>query len=141
VLSNIVKDIGDNKITTSKQLQELFVDPNYRDAIVCYMRFLISGHIQLMADDYLPFVLGTTEHESVASYCKGELEGMYKEVDNIIVSAACASFDVCLRLECVDAQNRDLQQQVQTITFPDQGKPVIYMLYRPGHYDVLYKKT
>ncbi len=137
-MSQIVKDIIDNKITTGQQLKDIFLDINYRDAIICYMRFLISAHMQKQADDYLPFVMGTTEHESVESYCKSELDGMYKEVDNIIVSAACACFDISLRLECLDAQNRDVQQQVQTITFPDNGSPIIYMLYRPGHYDILY---
>jgi len=140
VLVQIIKDISDNKITTVKQLQEVFVDPNYRDAIVCYMRFLISGYMQLMSDEYVPYVMGTTDHLTVESYCKSEIEVLHKEVDNIIVSAACSSFNVCLRLECLDAQNRNLQQQVQTITFPDQGIPVLTMLYRPGHYDILYKK-
>ncbi|KAL0481775.1 ubiquitin thioesterase OTUB [Acrasis kona] len=140
VLDDLVTEIGEGKIKSVDELQQRFVDPDTKDAIICYMRFLISAYMQLNGDEYIPYVLGTTDHVTMDSYCKTELEGMYKEVDNIIVSATCAACGVSLRLECVDAQNRDSTQQVQTITFPDQSEPTIFMLYRPGHYDILYKR-
>jgi len=39
---------------------------------------------------------------------------------------------ICVKIEYLDSKNQN------SIIFPEKGNPIVYMLYRPGHYDILY---
>ena len=61
---------------------------------------------------------------------------MYRESDHIHISALTAALGVSVRVEYMD---RGKGGQVNHHDFPeDTVAPFIHLLYRPGHYDILY---
>ncbi|GAV03638.1 hypothetical protein RvY_14033 [Ramazzottius varieornatus] len=72
-----------------------------------------------------------------------ELSGRYryclrrKDADNIHVVAITSLLKVKVRIEYMDRG-----QKVSAHDFPEvEGDPQITLLYRPGHYDVLYRMS
>lgn len=61
---------------------------------------------------------------------------MGKESDHIHIIALAGALDVAIRVEYMD---RGAGASVTTHEFPDGSQPKIWLLYRPGHYDILYK--
>jgi len=57
---------------------------------------------------------------------------MDKESDHVQMNALTSATGVCMRVFCME------RGQYSTVTFPSDGKPIIHLLYRPGHFDILY---
>ena len=67
-----------------------------------------------------------------------EVEPMSRESDNIHIIALSDATGVCIRIEHLDRSGTDAT--INHHDFPDDGRePMIYLLYKPGHYDILYK--
>ncbi|KAH8028411.1 hypothetical protein HPB51_016524 [Rhipicephalus microplus] len=64
-----------------------------------------------------------------------EVEPMYKESDHIHVISLTRNLGVGVRIEYMD---RNLSGKVNTHDFPEDCEPRFHLLYRPGHYDILY---
>lgn len=62
---------------------------------------------------------------------------MYKESDHIHIIAICNALSVGVRVEYMD---RGDGEEVKAHDFPEDLKPKVFLLYRPGHYDILYPK-
>lgn len=61
---------------------------------------------------------------------------MYKEADHIHISALTGALGVPVGVVYMD---RGEGSEVNEHVFPEGSDPMIYLLYRPGHYDILYK--
>lgn len=55
----------------------------------------------------------------------------------IFIIALCTALKVGVRVEYMDRGEAE-GGQVTAHEFPDGLKPKVYLLYRPGHYDILY---
>lgn len=66
---------------------------------------------------------------------------MGKESDHIHITALTSATTVPVRIEYMDrGVTGDSQDpSVNHHDFPEGSNPRIYLLYRPGHYDILYK--
>lgn len=64
-----------------------------------------------------------------------EVEPMYRESDHLHISALTAALGVGVRVQYMD---RGEGGRVNHHDFPEGDNPRIHMLYRPGHYDILY---
>ena len=63
---------------------------------------------------------------------------MARECDNIHIIALSDATGVCIRVEHLD---RSGGSTVNHHDFPDNGSDrMIHLLYKPGHYDILYKQ-
>ena len=63
---------------------------------------------------------------------------MAKESDQIHIIALTDALGVCVRVVYMD---RGGNQSVNHHDFPEDGsRPLVNLLYRPGHYDILYQK-
>lgn len=60
---------------------------------------------------------------------------MYKESDHIHVIALTLALSVGVRIQYMD---RGTGGHVNAHDFPEDKTPRIHLLYRPGHYDILY---
>ncbi len=60
---------------------------------------------------------------------------MYVESDHIHISALTEALGVSVRVQYMD---RGEGGHVNHHDFPDGAPPSIHLLYRPGHYDILY---
>ena len=62
---------------------------------------------------------------------------MAKESDHIHIIALTAATGICVRVEYMDRGGSS--PNVNHHDFPDDGStPQLHLLYRPGHYDLLY---
>jgi ubiquitin thioesterase protein OTUB1 len=126
-------------------LLQSFNDMNVSMAIITYFKLLASAWVQSHADDYGHFVpMG-----DVKAYCANNIEPSQCEADNIGVAALAdalvkpAGFG--LEVWYLDRSpgeeiNRSYYAEPTTANhMPIPHAPMLRLLYRPGHYDILYK--
>lgn len=121
-----------DKQMTLEDLLEIFNNQGYSDYIVVYMRLITSGHLQKEETFFNSFIEGD---RSVKEFCHQEVEPMYKESDHIHIIALTLALDVGVRIQYMD---RGEGSEVNAHDFPEKKEPRIHLLYRPGHYDILY---
>lgn len=130
----MLKRIASKEITTPNKLAEAFNEPSISDYIVVYLRLVTSGHLQKNADFFSNFIEGG---RTIKEFCSHDVEPMYKESDHIHIIALTAELKVDVRVTYLDRCEGGV---VITHDFPeDQKSPRLRLLYRPGHYDILYK--
>ncbi|XP_017776361.1 PREDICTED: ubiquitin thioesterase otubain-like [Nicrophorus vespilloides] len=126
---NDIDDASDAK----KELHNLFNEQGYSDYMVVYLRLLTSGQLQKEQIFYSFFIDG---ERTVADFCHQEVEPMYKESDHIHIMGACSVLLTGVRVVYMD---RGGNTSVTEHNIPqDRLTPDVYLLYRPGHYDILY---
>ncbi|KRT80226.1 Peptidase [Oryctes borbonicus] len=115
-----------------RELHQLFNEQGYSDYMVVYLRLLTSGQLQREKDFYSCFIEG---NRTVIDFCHQEVEPMYKESDHIHIMAACSAMNTGVRVVYMDRGN---SKQVTEHDLPEGSTPYVHLLYRPGHYDILY---
>lgn len=68
-------------------------------------------------------------------FCHQEVEPMFKESDHIHIMAASAAINTGVRVVYMD---RGTSKSVTEHDLPEGVVPSVHLLYRPGHYDILY---
>jgi len=65
-----------------------------------------------------------------------EVEPMYRESDHIHVIALTSVINIAVSIIYLDRTD-----QIKAIphNFPEGSEPKLYILYRPGHYDIIYE--
>lgn len=125
----------DNPLGTKKAKEELhsvFNEQGYSDYVIVYLRLITSGKLQEDADFYQNFIEGNL---TIEEFRHQEVEPMFKESDHIHIIALCAALGVGVRVEYLD---RGEGGTVNAHDFPEGTEPMVYLIYRPGHYDILY---
>jgi ubiquitin thioesterase protein OTUB1 len=115
---------------TGEELQSLFQEQNFADYLIVYLRILTSAELRLKPDFYSNFIDGKTLEE----FCQLEVEPMFKESDHIHIIALSTVLGIGVRVFYMD------RGQGATHNFPEDITPTISLLYKPGHYDILYEK-
>jgi ubiquitin thioesterase protein OTUB1 len=102
-----------------------------------YMRLLTAGFLRKNADRFAPFL-----NCDVDEFCRNEVEPMDIECEEFQVRALCEHLGVCARIEYLDGKALDDQGQLRCIETASSGDALcpfkVCLLYRPGHYDILY---
>lgn len=124
-----------NSASTIQALTEKFQDQGSSDYAVCYMRILTSAYLQSNSDFFQAFVEGG---KTMKDYCTQEVEPMYRESDHMHITAITTALGVPVRVEYMDRGEGGV---VNHHDFPEDSPkpPVMHILYRPGHYDLLYR--
>lgn len=137
IFVSVLQDIKDGKITNVDELlSQVFNDRGKSDYLVVFLRLVTSSHLQKNADFFAAFI---EDGLSVKEFCSSEVEPMFKESDHIHVIAITSATGVGVRINYLDRGGT--ADKVNIHNFPEQvEKPRIHLLYRPGHYDVLYVK-
>lgn len=106
------------------------------DTLVCFARLLTSHHIRTHPDDFVPFIEALFPGLSLARFCAAEVEGMGKECDQLQITALAQALGTPVRIVYLD---QSPSEHATEHVLPDDSAPaVVALLYRPGHYDVLY---
>ena len=90
--------------------------------------------MKLNAERFLPFL--PEPYVSVEQYCAAEVEPVGRECEQVHVVALAEAIGARIEIEYLSAATRG--QVVRSCFGPDAG-PLVELLYRPGHYDVLYR--
>lgn len=100
--------------------------------IITYLRMLTSGHMKMNEDDFAPFIEGGL---SVQEFCNTEVDPMGVESGHLQIKALADCLGVGVQVAYLD---RTEGNEVVVHTIPDGVPPLVHLLYRPGHYDVIY---
>ena len=143
--------------TSPRRLHELMTEEgNDVTSVVWFLRMLTSGRIKAHADRFAPFI--GDDFADVERFCQVEVESVNVECDQVqiialtraeikilrrrptrgLISAAQAlteALGVAVAIEYLDASGAPSR-----VVFPDGGEPSVTLLYRPGHYDILYDR-
>ena len=136
-----------------EELIDTFNDEGISNYLVAFMRLLTSKQMKKEADIYINYI---DEQVDVAEFCALEVEPMFKESDFVHIHALSKVFanllsklavfhhflfqamNVIVRIVYLD---RSVKDDISVHDFPEESSsPVIHLLYRPGHYDLLYGK-
>jgi len=118
---------------SSNDIAEKFNDDGVDSYLVMYFRIMTSAQLQRNTKQYSPWLTGKVMSEFV----KQEVEGMGKESDYVQCVALANEVGIPVRIEYVDPTDSALIGHV----FPEKRDPKIFLLYRPGHYDIIYPKS
>jgi ubiquitin thioesterase protein OTUB1 len=136
-VKQLVEDMECARIVSGGDLLTRVTDPSISEYLVFFFRYVVSLYIRTHDDIYAPYA-AAMEYASVAAYCSGEIEVAGKESDDIVISAFAGMFGVRVVVEVVDAQPGI--GVVETVFNPMDGSEcwtTIYVLFLPGHYNLL----
>ncbi|KAG5532768.1 hypothetical protein RHGRI_027163 [Rhododendron griersonianum] len=156
---------GNKESISHDELIQRSRDQSVSDYIVMFFRFVTSGEIRKRSEFFEPFILGLT-NATVEQFCKSSVEPMGEESDHVHITALSDALGVPIRVVYLDRSSCDAGgvsvNHHDFIPNPPSGgdlplaaatataaggsggseiiKPFITLLYRPGHYDILYPK-
>ena len=154
--SDLVTDMADETIDLLKAISaamadapgaaELILAQRFADAsigsyIISHFRYLAASWLKKYPDEYQGFIVDI----GIDEYCRTTLEPVYEEIDHVGMKLL---IDVLLRpigISVVIAHlDRSAGSEVNHHQFPANEsigvqEPIIYLLFRPTHYDILYK--
>lgn len=112
--------------------------------IVMFLRLLTSAEMKTRADFFAPFVLD--DEPSVSAFCARRVEPMGEEADHAHAVALADALGVSARVVYLDLSPG---VEANAIDFDPAGgvvgaatnasPPRVTLLYRPGHYDIVYE--
>lgn len=120
-------------------LAELWArEPHRSHSLVVLLRLATSAYLRAHASEYEPFIWEAGL--DMASYCQRHVECLGVESDQIHAIALGKALGVDLEIAYLDGSAGPLSR----LSFPADevhGAPLrLSLLYRPGHYDLLYHK-
>lgn len=146
---------GNETSISREELLQRSRDQSVSDYVVMFFRFVTSGEIKTRSEFFEPFILGLT-NSTVEQFCKSSVEPMGEESDHVHITALSDALGVPIRVIYLDRSSCDAKGGVSVNHhdfIPTTGdvsdasgggsemvNPVINLLYRPGHYDILYPK-
>ncbi|KAM0240902.1 hypothetical protein ACHAP5_007766 [Fusarium lateritium] len=126
-------------------IQEKWNDPNVANSLIYYLRLLTGTYLKANAATFDPFI---HEYNGVQGYCSQCIDIPNREIEHIGIEALSnillKPVDIVLEIAYLD---RSPGSRVNTHLFPGENNgrdinslgTVIYLLFRPSHYDILYK--
>ncbi len=115
------------------------------DYCVWYLRVITSAYLKSDPGRFIHF-LDDPSYIDVATYCAKEIDPMGKECSMVGVLALAEAFEINVDIEYMDGRplegTNDTKKLVKHsfgVNSGDASKLCITLLYRPGHYDILYK--
>ncbi|KAL9188861.1 hypothetical protein ACHAXT_011351 [Thalassiosira profunda] len=136
-------DSGDLLENALQQLHTRLNEENAcSDYCTWFLRVMSAAQMKSQPDHYLPFVMAE-DYMDVPSYCSREVEPMGRECSMVGVSALAECLGVRVVIEYVDGRMGENEKVVNHVFGEGDGgdkgeRLTVTLLYRPGHYDILY---
>ncbi|XP_010927783.2 OVARIAN TUMOR DOMAIN-containing deubiquitinating enzyme 1 isoform X2 [Elaeis guineensis] len=155
--------LGNETSISHEELLQRSRDQMISDYVVMFFRFVTSGEIRKRSEFFEPFIAGLT-NSTVDQFCKASVEPMGEESDHVHITALSDALGVPIRVVYLDRSSCDSgtvsinhHDFVPSSKSPQEGTaqssevktghpvtltptPFVTLLYRPGHYDILYPK-
>lgn len=113
--------------------QKIFSDPSIDGYLIAFMRCICGATMKLNASDFeavLPPAFSTVDN-----FVRTEVNPMFKDCEEMQIVALCRAMKVPIRIVYLD--NSAGIPSVHAFGDEAEGPPVC-LLYRPGHYDLIY---
>jgi ubiquitin thioesterase protein OTUB1 len=135
-METLLESIKENLKTNEVLMDDLNQDgiANY---YVAFLRLITSGYLRENEAEYAGFIEGG---RTLDQYCIDEIEPMWKDCDHLSIIALVNALKTSLRIEYMDRSQAPSGGWHHDFC-ADDSEPKLYMLFRPGHYDLLYKKN
>ncbi|EFJ52492.1 hypothetical protein VOLCADRAFT_86645 [Volvox carteri f. nagariensis] len=153
VLLDQVKEI--TKPYTNYMHERLLVnmrDDTVSNLVVMLLRLITSCEVQRREDFFFPFIMGMYDEPpaTVELFCQRHVEPMGEESDHLHIVAITEALQIPVRVVYLDSSgmptggNGSGLDATMHDFVPDScvpgTQPRVHLLYRPGHYDILYPK-
>ncbi|KAI9189832.1 hypothetical protein H9P43_001265 [Blastocladiella emersonii ATCC 22665] len=139
VAEDTLRALESRAIYDDDMLLSRFQSDEVSNAVVVLFRFVTSAFLQAHADDYLPFVLEYAD--DMGTYCAHHVEAMGRDADHLHIMAVSRQFAVNMAVTYLDGSAGD-EATVHKFEGDDaHPDDVIGLLYRPGHYDLIYRRV
>ncbi|KAK0628228.1 peptidase C65 Otubain-domain-containing protein [Bombardia bombarda] len=144
ILLDRISDVIDNQESAMAELATAFNTTAVSDSIIYHFRLLASSWLKGHTDDYGAFI---TSDSGCEGYCRDTIERPNIEIDHLgitlLVNVLLKPVGFVLEIAYLD---RSPGSEVNTFRFPEEANnqhpsdvgPIIHLLYRPDHYDLLY---
>ncbi|EXJ58973.1 hypothetical protein A1O7_06404 [Cladophialophora yegresii CBS 114405] len=132
-----IKSATDRGDTNEAVLLQSLNDENISNSIVYHFKMMTSAFMELNPDRYEAFL-----EMSVQQYRLTRIDPSNQEIDHVglqaLTDAVIAPAYIAVEVSYLDRSTGD---EVTAYRFVDNAKgwPTIRLIYRPGHYDIIYK--
>jgi ubiquitin thioesterase protein OTUB1 len=127
---------------TMESLLSTFQEDGSGDYYTWYMRALTAMYMRRNSERFYPFIDEGLQID-MKTYCEKEVEPMGRECEQIHIIALTEYLKVGIAISYLDG--KPFADSLPVINFPDNDEkcsPVtVRLLYRPGHYDILYDRV
>jgi ubiquitin thioesterase protein OTUB1 len=130
-----------NGTLTSDQLHaQLTEDGGVSEYCTWYLRALSATWCKAHADKFLPYL--EEPYTDVSQFCASQIEPVGSEATMVAIVALAECIGVSVSIEYLDGHPFDPMQGLTKHVLGDEAtaKLQLTLLYRPGHYDILYPK-
>eukprot|EP01060_Flectonema_neradi_P013736 TRINITY_DN20465_c0_g1_i1.p1 TRINITY_DN20465_c0_g1~~TRINITY_DN20465_c0_g1_i1.p1 ORF type:complete len:253 (+),score=37.20 TRINITY_DN20465_c0_g1_i1:36-794(+) len=127
ITNELFTDIKNNIIKTPEELHARFQD-SQSDYVAYYGRFIASTYMRDNSDLFSPFL-----DVDIKTYCN-TVETVGCELEHVSIMALTTALGTPVKIEYFDLSPGD---KCNSHSFPEGSNPQIFLLYRPGHYDLL----
>ncbi|CAJ1351391.1 unnamed protein product, partial [Effrenium voratum] len=103
--------------------------------LVCWARILTSAHLKRHEQDFACFL---TSHPSIQQFCAQEVDPMNTEADHLQISALSSYLAVPVTVVYLD-RTEGAAAEHPFAHDPSSPFEPVHLLYRPGHYDLVYR--
>jgi ubiquitin thioesterase protein OTUB1 len=117
--------------------QELTQDNATSDYCTWYLRVLTATYLKSDPMRFIPYL--EDGYTDIATFCQTQIEPMGKECSMVQVLALAEAFQVLVKIEYLDG-HEFTDQLTKHVFGPESSATQLALLYRPGHYDILYPK-
>ena len=125
---------SDSRLST---LERIFNDSSVDGYAVAFARCACGAALKEWKDEYGAFL--PEPYSSIDAFCRGEVDPMNKDADQLQVVATARILGVRLSIAYVDESD---SEEANILEFGDPSSPLrVCMIYRPGHYDLLYPSS
>ena len=124
-------------INSSDTFLDFFNQSTIADSIVVLLRLTTSAYLRLNSEEFLPFV---ENYSSMDEFCATNVENMGKDADHVHITALSKALDLVIYITYLDAH---IDTECFIHIFKGESSSLfqaMYLLYRPGHYDILEKR-
>jgi len=112
------------------------------DYVIMFLRFVTSAELHNRQDFFAPFM--DEDGMDMEKYRQSRVDPMGEEADQLHIIALVDALRVPVRVEYLQAgggdevNHHDFQPASESAEAKEAKEPFVVLLYRPGHYDVLY---
>ncbi|KAM0786215.1 hypothetical protein ACM66B_007018 [Microbotryomycetes sp. NB124-2] len=141
---------------TVSSLHDSFNDPEVSNAIVVFLRLLTSAYLKANADEFTPFLFALDDDPrfleggapTMDQFCSFHVEAVQREADHIQITALTRALQINIKIAYLDQSLVPMTgsgggegDEVNFVEFEEEASESLdgALLYRPGHYDRLYR--